>query len=67
MMKFQETIQIKDLEPSLRKVEEAMEKVNDLLKKKSDNLVCDVCEFEAKNANGLNMHKKAKHTVKNNQ
>ena len=38
-----------------------MEKVNELLKKQSDNLTCDECEFEAKNANGLSMHKKAKH------
>ena len=32
---------------------------------KSGILICDVCEFEAKNANGLNMHKKAKHTINN--
>ena len=55
------TVHIKDLEPILRKVEEAIEKVNELPKKKSDNLTCDECEFEAKNVNGLNMHKKAKH------
>ena len=55
------TVHMKDLKPILKKVEEAMEKVNELLKKKSDNLTCDECEFEAKNANGLNMHKKAKH------
>ena len=29
------TVQMKDLEPSLRKVEEAMAKVNELLKKKT--------------------------------
>ena len=43
--------------------EEAMEKVNELLKQQK--LKCDVCEFQARNANGLNMHKKAKHTDNN--
>ena len=56
-------ISIDDIEPSLRKVEEAMEKVNELLKQQK--LKCDVCEFQARNANGLNMHKKAKHTDNN--
>ena len=50
-------ISIDDIEPSLRNVEEAMEKVNALLKQKKWN--CDVCEFEARNANSLKMHKKA--------
>jgi len=53
-------ISIDDIEPSMRKVEEAMEKVNQLLKQQK--LKCDVCEFQAKNMNGLNMHNKAKHT-----
>ena len=61
------TIYIKDLEPSLIKVEEAMEKVSELLKKKSNVLTCNECDFEAKNTNGLNMHKKAKHTNINKQ
>ena len=55
-------IQMKDLEPSLRKVEEAMEKVNELLRKNPNNLACDKCDFVAKNVNGLNMHNKSKHT-----
>ena len=53
-------ITIADIETSLNKVEEAMEKVNELLKKQ--RLKCDVCDFQAKNVNGLNMHKKSKHT-----
>ena len=57
-------VQITDLEPSIRKVEEAMAKVNELLNNKSDKLKCDKCDFEARNANGLNMHIKAKHTSK---
>ena len=61
------SVQMKDLEPSLRKVEEAMEKVNQLLKKSTNNLICDECDFEAKNMNGLNMHKKAKHTNNSKQ
>ena len=48
-----------DLEPSLKKVEEAMEKVHQLLI--SSKLKCKKCDFIAKNDNGLNMHQKAKH------
>ena len=55
-------IKVRDLEPSIKKVEEAMEKVNVLLKKHTSALKCDLCEFEARNTNGLTMHKKAKHT-----
>ena len=44
---------ITDLEPSLKKVEEAMTEVSEF------------CECEARNANGLIMHKKAKHTTDN--
>ena len=57
-------IKITDLEPSLKKVEEAMNKVNVLLQKNTSLLKCDLCEFEARNANGLTMHKKSKHTDK---
>ena len=56
-------ITIHDIEPSMKKVEEAMRKVDELLKKQS--LQCDVCSFEAKNSNGLTMHKKSKHTTNN--
>ena len=55
-------VNVTDLEPSHRKVEEAMEKVNNLLQKQLSVLKCDLCEFEARNTNGLTMHKKAKHT-----
>ena len=55
-------VNVTDLEPSLKKVEEAMEKVNNLLQKQLSVLKCDLCEFEARNTNGLTMHKKAKHT-----
>ena len=56
-------VKIQDLEPCLARVEEAMKKVQVLLQPPS-KLKCDKCEFEAKNVNGLNMHKKAKHTDK---
>ena len=55
-------ITINDIEPSLKKVEEAMDKVNILLQKQTFALKCDTCDFEARNVNGLTMHKKAKHT-----
>ena len=55
-------INITDLEPSLKKVEEAMNKVNLLLQEQTSKLKCDLCDFEAKNSNGLKMHKTAKHT-----
>ena len=54
-------VNVTDLEPSLKKVEEAMEKVNNLLQKQVSALKCNLCEFEAKNTNGLTMHKKARH------
>ena len=53
-------ITIEDIEPCLKKVEYAMKKVRMAIEKQG--LKCDQCEFEARNANGLNMHKKAKHT-----
>ena len=53
---------VKDIEPSLRKVEEAMDKIQQLLMpEQTSKLKCDQRDFEAKNTNGLNMHKKAKH------
>ena len=55
-------ITINDIEPCLKKVEEAMDKVNVLLQKQTSILKCDACDFEARNVNGLTMHKKAKHT-----
>ena len=55
-------VNVNDLEPSLKKVEEAMDKVNTLLQNQLSALKCNLCEFEAKNTNGLTMHKKAKHT-----
>ena len=51
---------VEDLEPSLKKVEDAMNKVEQLIL--TSKLKCDKCDFSAKNINGLNMHKKAKHT-----
>ena len=54
-----ETFRLSEIEPALTKVELAMEKVNNLIN--SQRLKCDSCEFKAKNQNGLNMHKKAKH------
>ena len=55
-------VKIGDIEPSLRKVEEAMDKVEKLLlQNKTSNLKCNKCDFEAKNSNGLTMHNKAKH------
>ena len=59
-------IKIEDLEPSLKKVEEAMEKVKMMIEKQTSILKCDQCEFEARNGNGLTMHKKAKHTATDN-
>ena len=53
-----------DLEPSLEKVKKSIEKVSALLELACPNVKCQLCEFEAKNQNGLNMHVKAKHTNK---
>ena len=45
-----------------------MDKVQQLLlQDKNTKIKCDKCEFEAKNLNGLNMHKKAKHPDNSNQ
>ena len=54
-------VDITDLEPSLKKVAEALEKVTDLLRKQTSPLKCNFCDFEAKNQNGLTMHMKSKH------
>ena len=50
--------------PSLENVRITLENVDEIFRKVSPNLKCDKCEFEAKNSNGLVMHKKAKHTNK---
>ena len=58
----EQVVNIGDIEPSLRKVEEAMDEVEKLLlRNKTSNLKCNKCDFEAKNSNGLTMHIKAKH------
>ena len=57
-----DTVRLSDIEPVLAKVETAMKRANDLLK--GTQLICDICDFMAKNQNRLNMHKKAKHTDK---
>ena len=56
-----EVIKVMDLEPSFKKVEESMSRVTRLLE--NARLKCEFCDFIAKNANGLNMHKKSKHTT----
>ena len=53
---------IEDLKPVIKRVQEAIETFDNLIKKST--LICKDCEFEAKNLNGLNMHIKAKHTNK---
>ena len=50
---------IKELKPVLKKIQEAVDKFEVMLKKCS--LKCDHYEFEARNTNGLTMHMKAKH------
>ena len=57
-----DTVRLSDIEPVLAKFEPAMKRANDLLK--GTQLICDICDFMAKNQNGLNMYKKAKHTEK---
>ena len=57
-----ETFKLSEIEPVLERVEQAIEKANKLLK--SSMLKCEHCDFIAKNQNGLNMHKKAKHEDK---
>ena len=56
-----EYVNVMDLEPSFKKVEESMSRVTRLLE--NARLQCEFCDFIAKNANGLNMHKKSKHTT----
>lgn len=48
------------LKPIIEKVNKALERFDSLLQKSV--LKCKVCDFEAKNKNGLNMHLKSKHT-----
>ena len=45
-------------------VRKAIEKVDLLFKKLSQNFKCQHCDFEAKHENGLNMHKKSTHQNK---
>ena len=52
-----------ELEPSLNKVAEAMNKVNNLMRMQASRLKCDQCDFEAKNNNRLTMHQKTKENV----
>ena len=51
---------LEELKPVLKKIQEAVDKFEVMLKKCS--LKCDDCDFEARNQNGLSMHIKAKHT-----
>ena len=55
---------VEKLEPVLEKVNKAVERCDNLMDKCS--LKCKLCEFEAKDKNGLTMHVKAKHTTKAN-
>ena len=59
-IKEQEEISGDDLKPIVEKVQKALEKFDILLMK--NELKCNVCDFEAKNKNGLNMHIRSKHT-----
>ena len=57
-------LDVDDIKPVMEKLEEAFEKLSVNLKKHFGPLKCDMCEFEARNENGLTMHKRAKHTTK---
>ena len=57
-------VDVAEIKPVLEKLEEAFEKLSVNLKKHFGPLKCEMCEFEAKNENGLTMHKRAKHTSK---
>ena len=57
-------VDVEEIKPVLEKLEEAFEKLSVNLKKHFGPLRCDVCDFEARNENGLTMHKRAKHTTK---
>ena len=57
-----DTDDVEEMKPVLEKLEEAFEKLSVNLKKHFGPLRCDSCDFEAKNENGLTMHKRAKHT-----
>ena len=56
-------VDLEELKPVLGKLEEAFEKLSISLKKHFGPLRCDMCDFDAKNQNGLTMHKRAKHTT----
>ena len=58
-----EDVDLEELKPVLGKLEEALEKLSISLKKHFGPLRCDSCDFEARNQNGLTMHKRAKHTA----
>ena len=57
-------VDVEEIKPVLEKLEEAFKKLSVNLKKYFGPLRCDSCDFEAKNENGLTMHKRAKHTNK---
>ena len=57
-------VDVEGIKPVLEKLEEAFEKLSVNLTKHFGPLKCDQCEFEARNENGLTMHKRAKHTTK---
>ena len=59
-----EDLNIEELKPVLGKLEEAFDKLSVSLKNHFGPLKCDLCEFEARNQNGLTMHKRAKHATK---
>ena len=59
-----EEVNVEELKPVLGKLEEAFEKLSVSLKNHFGPLKCDLCDFEARNQNGLTMHKRAKHTTK---
>ena len=62
IIKVEQLFKIEDLEPSLKRVEEAMIKVQQLLvPEPTSELKYDKCDFQAKNKTGLNMHNEAKH------
>ena len=46
----EQIVNIGDIEPSVRKVEEAMDKLQQFLMQ--INLKCNICDFQAKNSNG---------------
>ena len=47
---------------TLQSITKSIEKIAMLMKKVAPVLICESCNIEAKNQNGLTMHIKAKHT-----